>query len=200
VFEVLCLNGKDLRDEPLVERKERLSKLVRATAERVLCVGHIPKLRCALYAEACRRDLEGIVAPAESPYRTIRGKSRWIKIKNPDYTQGRAQRDIQHSTLARLWPIGTTSPVWAQVGEICRFVRARSRLLTRGYQGIPSSMEHIESRGVWGITVKTDSGGVDVTGPDKMNATRTVSSRRCDAVGRQRPVMPRLASARGANG
>jgi bifunctional non-homologous end joining protein LigD len=87
-FDVLWLNGKDIRDEPLLERKGRLSKLVRANAERVLYVGHIFKLGRALFAEVCRRDLEGIVAkPAESPYRMIRGESPWLKIKNANYSQ-----------------------------------------------------------------------------------------------------------------
>ena len=35
-FDLLWLNGTDLRDEPLIERKTRLAKLVRKGADRVL--------------------------------------------------------------------------------------------------------------------------------------------------------------------
>ena len=87
-FDVVWLNGVDLREEPLLERKRHLSELVRPKAARALYVDHIPEHGRALFSEVCRRDLEGIVAkPAASPYRPIRGRSPWLKIKNSDYSQ-----------------------------------------------------------------------------------------------------------------
>jgi bifunctional non-homologous end joining protein LigD len=87
-FDVLWLNGKDLRDEPLTVRKERLDKLVRTKPARMLFVDHIVEHGKALFADVCNRDLEGIVAkPTHSPYRKNRGKSPWVEINNRDYTQ-----------------------------------------------------------------------------------------------------------------
>src|SRR5262245_55255073 len=84
VFDLLWLNGEDLRELPLIERKRRLRKIVRKRPKRMLYVDHITQNRKAMYAEICKRDMEGIVAmPAVSPYKTIRGKSPWVKIKNP---------------------------------------------------------------------------------------------------------------------
>jgi ATP-dependent DNA ligase len=41
--------------------------------------------------------MEGIVAkPKESPYRELRGKTPWIKIKNPDYSQAEGRRELFH--------------------------------------------------------------------------------------------------------
>ena len=46
----------------------------------------------------CHRDMEGIVAkPKESPYRELNGKTPWIKIKNPDYSQAEGRGELFHS-------------------------------------------------------------------------------------------------------
>jgi ATP-dependent DNA ligase len=40
-------------------------------------------------------DLEGIVCkPLTSPYRTVRGKTTWIKVKNPNYSQAEGRREL----------------------------------------------------------------------------------------------------------
>ena len=57
-------------------------------AARVLYVDHIVGLGKALFAEVCKRDMEGIVAKlAVSPYKDVQRRSPWIKIKNKNYTQ-----------------------------------------------------------------------------------------------------------------
>ena len=44
-----------------------------------------PRLRVAFFEAACARDLEGIVA---KPVDALYGANvRWVKIKNPAYTQ-----------------------------------------------------------------------------------------------------------------
>jgi bifunctional non-homologous end joining protein LigD len=93
-FDLLWLNGEDLRELPLIERKKRLRKIIGKKAKRVLYVDHVVEHGKALFAEACKRDLEGIVAkPLISPYRNIAGRLPWIKIRNPKYSQreGRAE-------------------------------------------------------------------------------------------------------------
>jgi bifunctional non-homologous end joining protein LigD len=94
-FDLLWVNGADLRDQPLLERKRRLRKFVRKRARRMMYVDHITQNGKAMFAEICRRDMEGIVAkPAISPYKKVRGESPWIKIKNPAYTQKEGRGEI----------------------------------------------------------------------------------------------------------
>ncbi len=41
--------------------------------------------------------MEGIVAkPPASPYKELRGKGPWIKIKNPDYSQAVGRGELFH--------------------------------------------------------------------------------------------------------
>jgi bifunctional non-homologous end joining protein LigD len=87
-FDLVWLNGKDLSDLPLLERKKRLRSIVRKNASRVLYVDHVVGLGNALFAEVCKQDMEGIVAKlAMSSYKAPRSRSPWMKIKNPTYAQ-----------------------------------------------------------------------------------------------------------------
>ena len=82
-FDVVWLNGRDLRDLPLVKRKKRLERLVPASAlNRMPC---FEENGCELLDAACGVDLEGIVAKRKAdPYGP---ETAWHKIKNPTYTQ-----------------------------------------------------------------------------------------------------------------
>lgn len=78
-FDLLALNGKDLRCLPLLARKERLAELLAQTNSDVLLYSDLftdPKRLLA----ACEQDgLTGIVSKhADSPYRSGRGD--WIKV------------------------------------------------------------------------------------------------------------------------
>jgi len=94
-FDLLSLNGQDLRALPLIERKARLRKLIRRGRSHLLFVDHIAHKGCEFFRRICELDLEGIVAKrAGSTYRVTEQPSRdWIKIKNPEYSQkeGRAE-------------------------------------------------------------------------------------------------------------
>ena len=80
VFDVLYADGRDLRDEPLIERKRRLASLVTGEGP-VLLSKHVATDGTALYEMARERGLEGIVAKkADSPYVTRRSRE-WRKIK-----------------------------------------------------------------------------------------------------------------------
>ena len=62
-FDLLWLDGEDLRQMPLIERKKRLARLVRpAKCSRLLYAQHIEQRGKGFFAEICARDLEGIVA------------------------------------------------------------------------------------------------------------------------------------------
>ncbi len=80
VFDLLYGNGRDLRDEPLVERKAALEAILTGEGP-VMYSKHVERDGTGLYALAQERGLEGIVAKkASSPYRSRRSRD-WLKIK-----------------------------------------------------------------------------------------------------------------------
>jgi bifunctional non-homologous end joining protein LigD len=97
-FDLLWLNGKDLRQLRLIERKRLLHKLIaKSRCERVIFAQHVAKHGMRLYREICKRDLEGIVAKRrDSVYSSI---GQWLKVLNPEYSQhdGRHEKfDAMH--------------------------------------------------------------------------------------------------------
>lgn len=90
-FDVLVIDGVDLRELPLLERKEHMRTVVN-WAHGVHYVEHLEAHGEALFAKVCELDLEGIVAKqADSPYRAGR-QSSWLKIKNHSYSRQEALR------------------------------------------------------------------------------------------------------------
>jgi bifunctional non-homologous end joining protein LigD len=93
-FDLLWLNGEDLRDRPLIERKNVLRTLLGKKRSRMLFLDHIAENGRGLFEQACHVDLEGIVAkPQQSLYRHTR-KPQWVKIKNRAYTQLEGREDF----------------------------------------------------------------------------------------------------------
>ena len=93
-FDLMWLNNRDLRDQPLWGRKELL-RLHLEPSYRVLFVDHVEGRGKRLYAQICMRDMEGIVCkPMISPYRTIHGTTTWIKVKNPNYSQAECRGEL----------------------------------------------------------------------------------------------------------
>jgi bifunctional non-homologous end joining protein LigD len=80
-FDLLWLDGKDLRKEPLVARKERLQWILKRAPKSLVYVDHFEEDGQRVFEHACRMKLEGIVAKKrQSPYRSGRQDS-WIKLK-----------------------------------------------------------------------------------------------------------------------
>jgi len=82
-FDLLSLNGKDLRKEPLIERKERLRKLMAAkgVSDFLIYSDHVVGDGAAFFEKASAAHLEGIMSKrADAPYRSGRTKS-WLKVK-----------------------------------------------------------------------------------------------------------------------
>jgi bifunctional non-homologous end joining protein LigD len=79
-FDLLMLDGKDMRGLPLLKRKAALKKLLR-DGERIRYVEHIGEEGVRIFQQAEKLGLEGIVAKrGDAPYR--RGRSPdWMKIK-----------------------------------------------------------------------------------------------------------------------
>jgi bifunctional non-homologous end joining protein LigD len=93
MFDLLWLNGRDLRQVPLLERKQILRGLIRRNKDsRTIYAQHVEAQGCKLFAEICRMDLEGIVAKRRDGL--YLPQTRWIKIKNPDYTQAEGRHEL----------------------------------------------------------------------------------------------------------
>jgi len=86
-FDILELNGRDLRSLPLHARKQRLKRLIPQQPSALLYVDHIDQDGERLFHLACREDLEGIVAKLRSGAYDCQHGTSWIKIKNPAYPQ-----------------------------------------------------------------------------------------------------------------
>jgi bifunctional non-homologous end joining protein LigD len=80
-FDVLHLDGKDLRTLPLIERKKLLKKLLAKAPKSIQFADHMEGKGDAFFREACRAGLEGIVSKrGDQPRRPGRGKD-WQKVK-----------------------------------------------------------------------------------------------------------------------
>ena len=88
-FDLLYLNGRDLRTLPLIERKAILKKLLSRKRSRILYLDHVEGDGHLLFEQIVRMNLEGIVCKRrDSPYKVTDKPSRyWIKVKNPKYSQ-----------------------------------------------------------------------------------------------------------------
>ena len=85
-FDLLWIDGHDLRQLPLIERKKQLHKLIlKSRCERAIYAQHIVGRGVALYWEICERDLEGMVCKRKDG--VYSSASIWFKVLNPNYTQ-----------------------------------------------------------------------------------------------------------------
>ena len=92
-FDLLWLNGKDLRQLPLIERKKRLRQLIgKSDCERIIYVQHIEMCGCVLYRAICKKDLEGIICKKKNGTYSVSGQ--WLKVLNPNYTQHEDRHEI----------------------------------------------------------------------------------------------------------
>jgi bifunctional non-homologous end joining protein LigD len=79
-FDLLYLNGRDLRRTPLLERKQALKGLLQGAPPNLVYVDFLED-GTHVFEHACRMGLEGIVAKrVDAPYRSGRQDS-WIKLK-----------------------------------------------------------------------------------------------------------------------
>jgi bifunctional non-homologous end joining protein LigD len=90
-WDLLIVDGQDLRPQPLWERKARLFSLLAAHPDS--CLGYVEHmdgdLGPTMFRHACRMGLEGIVSKrSDRPYRSGR-VSGWLKTRCPDYRRRR---------------------------------------------------------------------------------------------------------------
>jgi hypothetical protein len=95
----VAVDGEDLRNRPLLERKRRLKALVPRMDSRLLYMDHVRERGKALFDAACARDLEGIVGKwARGRYEADGVSTFWVKVKNPAYSQMVGRREVFDAT------------------------------------------------------------------------------------------------------
>jgi bifunctional non-homologous end joining protein LigD len=84
-FDLIELNGDDLRGDSLVLRKATLADVLKRAAPGLRLNEHLDEEDGPLvFLHACKLGLEGIVSKRrDSPYRSGRSP-HWIKSKNPN--------------------------------------------------------------------------------------------------------------------
>ncbi|MBL8893749.1 MAG: non-homologous end-joining DNA ligase, partial [Rhizobiales bacterium] len=81
IFDLISLDGDDLRALPLIERKAILKTLMKKARPPLLYSDHLSGDAKTAYGEACRLNLEGLVSKRkDAPYVSRRDNS-WIKSK-----------------------------------------------------------------------------------------------------------------------
>jgi bifunctional non-homologous end joining protein LigD len=82
-FDLIELNGDDLRRDPLVVRKATLASVLARAAPGLRFNEHLDDDGPTVFQHACKLGLEGIVSKRkDSSYRSGRSP-HWIKSKNP---------------------------------------------------------------------------------------------------------------------
>ncbi len=83
-FDLLEVNGEDVRREPIEDRKRRLAELLRRQHDGIAFNEAFNGEGAVIYKHACALGCEGIVSKRlGTPYRTGR-YNYWLKIKNPN--------------------------------------------------------------------------------------------------------------------
>jgi bifunctional non-homologous end joining protein LigD len=94
-FDLLWLNGEDLRQLPLMGRKQRLWKLIQKNdGLGIIYAQHIEEQGVGLFELICRSELDGIVAKRKLDIYKSNGTA-WLRIKNPKYSQAERRPKFQ---------------------------------------------------------------------------------------------------------
>jgi bifunctional non-homologous end joining protein LigD len=91
-FDLLWLNGKDLRDLPLLERKKILRSVIPQKSTWIGYVSYIDQHAAKLFELVKARDLEGLVVKRKDG--KYRSETRWYKVLNPAYSQKAGRADF----------------------------------------------------------------------------------------------------------
>jgi bifunctional non-homologous end joining protein LigD len=97
-FDLIELNGEDLRRQPIEQRKANLERLVRGYGPDINYVDHVYGDGAGVFERACSLGLKGIVSKRKgSPYAGGRTMD-WRKCKNPatELVRHEAEEDCGH--------------------------------------------------------------------------------------------------------
>jgi ATP-dependent DNA ligase len=84
-FDLIELDGRDLRDEPIEERKAQLARVLAECQPLALVLNRVfDDPGPVVFDHACKLGCEGIVSKRRGS-RYARGRTHdWLKVKNPD--------------------------------------------------------------------------------------------------------------------
>lgn len=101
-FDLLELDGADLRSRVLIERKQLLRRILPKRSHLVRYVDHIAGRGSDFFRAVCERDLEGVVAKWARGRYQGGWETSWLKIKNPTYSQMEGRHELFESRRSRL--------------------------------------------------------------------------------------------------
>jgi ATP-dependent DNA ligase len=90
-FDLLRLNGRDPRQLPVLERK-RMLLVHGGKHSRLMYAQHVKSRGYELFQLICEQNLEGIAAKHKNGLYS--SSTKWIKIKNPSYTQAESRHEM----------------------------------------------------------------------------------------------------------
>ena len=91
-FDILWLNGRDLRDLSLLERKKILRSVIPRKSACVGYVSYVDGQAMKLFELIKKDDLEGLVVKRKDGKYSQR--TLWYKILNPSYTQKTGRQEF----------------------------------------------------------------------------------------------------------
>jgi bifunctional non-homologous end joining protein LigD len=94
-FDLIWWDGADLRDVPLLKRKEYLKSRLPTEPMQILYADHVEDRGIDLFRKVCEMNLEGVVAKRKNSL--YREGTRWLKIRNPNYTQKDGRKELFES-------------------------------------------------------------------------------------------------------
>ena len=84
-FDLIELDGQDLRPRPLEERRRRLTWLLRNVRPAVQLSEHLEEDGAVVFEHACRLGCEGIVSKRRGTKYQSGRSVHWLKCKNPNH-------------------------------------------------------------------------------------------------------------------
>jgi len=94
-FDLIELDGRDLRQEPWGARRDALAALLRKAGDGLRLSEHLEGHGALMFRRACAMDLEGVVSKRrDAPYKSGRSP-HWLKIKNPEAPAVRRIAEIE---------------------------------------------------------------------------------------------------------
>jgi bifunctional non-homologous end joining protein LigD len=94
-FDLIELNGDDLRREPIEARKIALAKLLAKAAPGIQVNEHIEQDGALVFEHACKLGLEGIVSKRKGSRYSAGRSSHWLKCKNPESAASKREAEIE---------------------------------------------------------------------------------------------------------